>query len=507
VPVGEWACGGIGHGACLRRSRRCTTAAQQSQRSAHGSAATGQGYASGVPGADPTALLLRSAWAALEGDEADLDLVEVIGDGSGLLPSAYAALPALTASVAASTLAASVLDGARGHVAPMPVVVDREHVAVAARSEHYARSPAVEKSERISPLSLFWLTADDTWFRVHGEYPWHYARALDVLGCDDRHRSVKQAVAKWPAEELEDALAAAGALGYGVHTEEHWRAHPQGVAVAGLPLLRTTIGDGRTREFVRGRVASGVRVLDLTRVLAGPIATRTLAAWGAEVLRLDSPRLPELAVHAVDTMSGKRSAELDLDDPAGRALFDELLDSADVLVQGYRPGALTRFGLDDLADRHPHLSVITLSAWGPGGPWSDRRGFDSLVQCATGIAATEGSEDRPGWLPAQVLDHATGYVAAASALLALASSVRDQRPRSVQLSLAQTARWLIDAGSAQPAAPRPVDADRYLVTLPGASAPVEVIRPPGRLADRDPFWEFTTDAGSDAPAFSTGERV
>jgi crotonobetainyl-CoA:carnitine CoA-transferase CaiB-like acyl-CoA transferase len=229
-----------------------------------------------------------------------------------------------------------------------------------------------------------------------------------------------------------------------------------------------------------------------------------LAAWGAEVLRLDSPRLPELPAHAIDTMSGKRSADLDLDDPAGRSRLAELLAAADLLVQGYRPGALDRFGLTPaaLADRHPHLSVVILSAWGPAGPWAGRRGFDSLVQCVTGLAMTEGSNDRPGWLPAQVLDHATGYLAAAAGLLALASAQRDGRPRAARLSLAQTARWLTNVGAAEADAPRPVDVERYLVGLPGPRARVEVITPPGRVGDLDPGWRFTTDPGADPPSFS-----
>jgi crotonobetainyl-CoA:carnitine CoA-transferase CaiB-like acyl-CoA transferase len=180
-----------------------------------------------------------------------------------------------------------------------------------------------------------------------------------------------------------------------------------------------------------------------------------------------------------------------------------LLQEADLLVQGYRPGALDRFGLrpEDLATRHPHLGVVTLSAWGPTGPWSDRRGFDSLVQCSTGIALAEGSDDRPGWLPAQVLDHATGYLAAAAGLLALAGAQADGRPRSAQLSLAQTARWLTGAGTAPADQPRRVDVDAYRVTLPGATSPVEVIRPPGRLADLTPAWHRTTARGADAPTF------
>lgn len=457
---------------------------------------------------DETDPLLRQAWAALGGDPAVLDLLEVSGDGTGLLPSALAAMPAMTAAVAASTLAASVLDATRRSGAPSHVVVDREHVAVAARSEHYARSAALVQSERISPFSRFWRTADGGWIRLHGEYLWHRERALRVLGCDDRHKSIRDAVQRWRGEDLESALASAGGLGYVVRSEREWQEHPQGRAVAALPLVQREVGAAKGRTSVEARGASGLRVLDMTRVLAGPIATRTLAAWGAEVLRIDSPRLPEMPAHALDTLSGKRSAELDLTQPADRARLDELLEVADLLVQGYRPGALAGYGLEphELSERHPHLNVVTLSAWGPAGPWADWRGFDSLVQCPTGIALAEGTGGLPGTLPAQVLDHATGYLAAAAGLLALASVQLGEGPRAVQLSLVQTARWLLDAGRPTPMPARRADVDAYRVVLTGARAPVEVIGPPGRIVDLRPGWTFTTDLGTDAPEF-TGSGV
>jgi crotonobetainyl-CoA:carnitine CoA-transferase CaiB-like acyl-CoA transferase len=249
-------------------------------------------------------------------------------------------------------------------------------------------------------------------------------------------------------------------------------------------------------------------VLDLTRVIAGPVATRMLAAWGAQVLRLDSPRLPELPASAVDTLPGKASAFLDLAEPAGGARLEELLAQAHVVVLGYRPGALARFGLDagSLAVRHPHLTVATVSAWGPTGPWAARRGFDSLVQCATGIADAEGSAGTPGVLPAQVLDHATGYLTAAAVLLALAGTVRGEPARAAGLSLASTAHWLTGAPSlpsagAAPSSPRPAPAAGHLVSLPGAAADVEVVAPPGRTEDLVPGWRRTTELGADPPAF------
>ena len=456
---------------------------------------------------DGTDALLQEAWTALGGDPALLDLVQLTGDGTGLLPSALAAMGAMGAAVAASTLAASVLDATRRRVAPSRVVVDREHVAVAARSEHYARTGALVPSEGFSPFSRFWRTADGSWIRLHGEYPWHRERALRVLESDDSHKSIRAAVLRWRGEDLERSLAAAGALGYVVRSEQQWHEHPQGRAVAALPLLQHETSGGTGRPSVAGRGAVGLRVIDMTRVLAGPIATRTLAAWGAEVLRIDSPRLPELPAHALDTLSGKRSAQLDLARPAARARLDELLADADLLVHGYRPGALATFGLEAhaLAERHPHLNVVTLSAWGPSGPWAAWRGFDSLVQCPTGIALAEGRDGLPGTLPAQVLDHATGYLAAAASLLALAAVQVGARPRAVQLSLAQTARWLLGAGRPSPVPPRRPDVDAYRVVLGGARAPVEVISPPGRIADLRPGWSFTTELGADPPEFARGD--
>ncbi|MDQ3628312.1 MAG: CoA transferase [Actinomycetota bacterium] len=449
-----------------------------------------------------TAALLGNAWAALGGDPDLLASVEVTGDDEGLLPSSLEALPAMLAAVSASTLAASVLDAARAGARTSPVRVDAEHVAVAARSERYARRDGADEAELFAPLSRFWRTGDG-WLRLHANYAWHRERALSVLGCGDRAQDVEEAIGEWRSEDLEDALAAAGALGFAVRTLREWREHPHGSAVASLPLLDSTAGTAPGRRTTPARVAAGLRVLDLTRVIAGPVATRTLAAWGADVLRIDSPHLPEIPAQALDTLPGKRSAQLDLSEPAGRMHLQNLLGRADVLVQGYRPGALARYGLgpEDLAERYPHLSVVTISAWGPVGPWAARRGFDSLVQCPTGIAAAEGTDDAPGALPAQVLDHATGYLAAAAAALAVAGVQRGEPARSCRLSLAQTAQWLISAGRTVPRREREVQPEDYLLSLPGAAQPAHVVSPPGMIGDRRPGWSRTTDLGADQPAF------
>jgi crotonobetainyl-CoA:carnitine CoA-transferase CaiB-like acyl-CoA transferase len=446
----------------------------------------------------------EEAWAALGGQSADLERVQVTGDPAGLLPSRLKVQELMTAAVGSALLAVAALDAARNQAPLAPVSLSAEHVAVAARSERYARRIGSDAGAAMAPLSRFWKAADG-WVRLHANYPWHLRRALDVLGCEDHPDQVGQAIAARTTADLEDSFAAAGGLAFAVRSLGEWTGHPQGRAVAAQPLVATETGPGPGRRLSADRGLHGITVLDLTRVIAGPVATRTLAAWGAQVLRVDSPHLPEIPAQAIDTLQGKRSALLDLASPSGRAQLEELLAEADLLVQGYRPGALLKFGLgrEALAERWPHLSVVTLSAWGPAGPWSRRRGFDSLVQCPTGIAAIEGSPEQPGAMPAQALDHATGYLAAAAGVMALAARQADGHARCQQLSLARTAKWFTDTGPARPALAREPRAEPLLAVVPGRGFTVRVVRPPGLIGDLTPAWTHTTDLGADPPSFAT----
>jgi crotonobetainyl-CoA:carnitine CoA-transferase CaiB-like acyl-CoA transferase len=241
-------------------------------------------------------------------------------------------------------------------------------------------------------------------------------------------------------------------------------------------------------------------------VIAGPVCTRTLAAHGAEVLRLDSPALPEPAAEMADTIVGKRTALVDFGSRAGRRTLEDLLTHADVVVEGYRPGALDRFGLGSatLAERHPGLIVLSLSAWGHSGPWSGRRGFDSLVQAATGIAVVEREQrPGPGVMPAQLLDHGTGYLAAAAVLWALARRVVDGGTWHGRVSLAQTAAWVLR----QPrwAAVHGVEPDPgpYLDRWTTPRGTVAVIRPPGTVGGARLAWSRLSAAyGADQPRWN-----
>lgn len=408
---------------------------------------------------------LASAWAALGGEPGLLSRVSTVVR-EDTLPARLPVRELARACVGVCALAAAELGARRAGLTEVPRVrVDDGAVATAFVSERHllidGRAPVA-----FAPLSRFWRTADG-WVRTHANYPHHRERLLSALGLPEGDATaVGAALAERSSLEIEETVYAAGGLAVALRIPEQWAEHDQAAAVAAGPLVehdRTDTAHARVRPHAdaseaavsasSGGVpllpAAGVRVLDLTRVIAGPVATRTLALLGADVLRVDPPGTPELPDQHIDTGFGKRSTALDLTRAADRRDFEELLAGADVVVTGYRPGALDRFGLSPqaLLARRPGLVVAQLSAWGPYGPWAGRRGFDSLVQVATGIAVVEGSAELPGALPAQALDHGTGYLLAAAVLRSLTEGSADGHGRVVRLSLARTATWLLESAA------------------------------------------------------------
>ncbi|MFJ4667327.1 CoA transferase [Kitasatospora purpeofusca] len=452
---------------------------------------------SGVDG--PTA----DAWSALGGPAALLDRVSFHGPDA-VLPSRLPVRRLARATVAACSLAAAELAAQRSG-GPVPEVrIDQGAVATAFVSERHLRIDG-RAPVGFAPLSGFWQTADG-WLRTHANYPHHRDRLLTALGLpsDTGPERLAAVLREQPAATVQERAYAAGALAVAVA--------PARELV--LPLVeRRTVDTAAPRPLAPADLpAAGIRVLDLTRVIAGPVATRTLALLGADVLRVDSPRLPEAEDAHADTGFGKRSTRLDLAVPADRATFDGLLATADVVVTAYRPGALDAYGLaaDELLARRPGLVVVELNAWGWTGPWSGRRGFDSLVQAGCGIAAVEaGADGRPGVLPAQALDHGTGYLIAAGVLRALTEQ-RTGHPgsRHLRYSLAGTASWLLQ-GIAPTADPHvlpndePYDSARWITDtdspdygrlhharppLGYPGAPTDWSRPPGRWGKDAPVW-------------------
>lgn len=444
---------------------------------------------------------IKHAWSALGGDPSLLARVATV-PRRGTLQARLPVRELARACVGACALAAAELGARRTGAAEVPgVVVDDGAVATAFTSE---RQVLIDGRAPVSfaPLSRFWRTADG-WVRTHANYPHHRSRLLGALGLreDASAEDVAARIAERRAVETEEAVYGAGGLAVALRSPAEWAAHGQAVEVAARPLVERGRLDAAPPRVLPplGSAAAlllpaaGLRVLDLTRVLAGPVATRTLALLGADVLRLDAPWLPELPDQHADTGFGKRSATLDL--TADRAAFEELLGSAHVVVTGYRPGALDRFGLspEALAERRPGLVVAQVSAWGGYGPWDGRRGFDSLVQVATGIAEIEGSAERPGALPAQALDHGTGYLLAAGVLRALTEQSYEGGGRFVRLALARTARWLMAEAEAE-AEPGPEAGDPYagpdawLAGTDSALGRLRYARPPLSFAGGPSDW-------------------
>ncbi|MBM7411274.1 crotonobetainyl-CoA:carnitine CoA-transferase CaiB-like acyl-CoA transferase [Clavibacter michiganensis] len=362
------------------------------------------------------------------------------------------------------------------------------------------------------PLSGSFPTRDGSWIRTHANAPRHRAALLQVTGCAPEAdvAALARAIAGWDAIALEDAVVAAGGVAAALRTAGEWAATDAGRAVAGEPLVAREDG-GRGADAARWRPTAeaplaGIRVLDLTRVIAGPACTQALAALGADVLRLDPPDWDEPAVLPL-VMAGKRTARLDGRTPDGRARLAELLAGADVLVHGYRPGALDALGFppDERERIRPGLVDVTVDAYGWTGPWAGRRGFDSIVQSASGIAhagMVAAGGDRPVPLPVQALDWGTGYLAAASAVAGLAGRVRTGRGSAWRLSLARTAHALLALPrSADPDAGGIGDADDSpprRVTTPLGDALMSASPLPVGPASLSPTW-IRTALGSDAP--------
>lgn len=291
-----------------------------------------------------------------------------------------------------------------------------------------------------APLSTFFRCADG-WIRTHANYEHHEAALLSALGVREPDpKDVAAALAHLPALAAEQQIRTAGGVAAAVRTAAEWAGSEPGKAIKDEPWIRFDLAD---RPRTPRTDLPGTRILDLTRVVAGPVATRFLGAIGADVLRIDPPDSPELVIHHLDGGLDKRVAIADL--TAQNDTIHALLDEADVLISSYRPGSLDRFGLDwaSLSEHHPQLSLVTIDAWGDRGPWASERGFDSVVQAATGIAHLYRSQDdEPGALPVQALDHATGYGAAAAAIALMG---RADGPGWAHLSLARTAQELLNA--------------------------------------------------------------
>lgn len=366
---------------------------------------------------------------------------------SGALPSAFAVSDFAAASIAMAGLGvAQWLAALNGK--DREVIVDRRLASM--WFAWSIRPDGWTMPSPWDPIAGDYRTADG-WIRLHTNAPRHRHAAITALGCAENREHVEQAVLHRNADELEADIVARGGCAAAMRTLEDWQASPAGTAVRNEPLIIWQVEDSdppfRNLENSPKSPLAGLKVLDLTRVLAGPVATRFLAQLGADVLRIDPPIWDEPGVFP-EVMLGKRSARLDLSKHSDRGIFETLLSECDVLVHGYRPGALDNLGYDPDTRRrlNPGIIEASLDAYGWHGPWKTRRGFDSLVQMSTGIADAgmrAFGTGKPKPLPVQALDHATGYLMAFAVLHSILLRSRDRKHLSARLSLAKAADFLV----------------------------------------------------------------
>jgi len=440
---------------------------------------------------DAAAMQLDTLWAGLHGEPDAPAAVRFTGHGS--VPSRYPVTAFAAASIAAAGLAVAELLDAAGLAVP-EVVVERS-AAVAwfgqvNQSIGWANAGGSE-------LTGEYRTADDRWLRMQMNYPRHSSAVLRVLGCAPEREAIAAALARMTGQEADDRLTEAGGAVAIARTPEEWAAHPQAAAVAAEPLVDELIDRGERPSPWRPlaeRPLAGIRVLDMTRVLAGPMATRFLAGYGAEVLRIDPPGYDEPRGAVLVTL-GKRCARVDASTAEGRATLLGLLGDCDVFVHGYRDGVLERLGLgpEERRRARPGLVEATLTAYGWTGPWRDRRGFDTLVEMAVGMAIENqrwSGGDGPELLPVQALDHGTGHLLAAAAIRGLCRRLRTGAGSTWRCALTRTAAHLMAASA------DPDDGPDGVAGVPWEERPVATPRGPAyrrrpaiELAGAPQYWD------------------
>lgn len=370
------------------------------------------------------------------------------------------------------------------------VSVDVPAAAASLKSSAYLKIDGKPPAGMWDPFSLFYAVRDGRWVRFHCNYPHHRAAALGVLGVGEDVEAAKRAAASWDGLALEDAVHAAGGCAALVRSAGEWAAHPHAAAVAAQPLLEIErIGEAPPMPLPKAeRPLSGIRVLDLTRVLAGPTAAKTLAEHGADVLKITAAHLPDSGDIDLDTGIGKLSAQLDLREAQDAEILKKLIRGADVFSQSYRPGALAARGFSpgELAKLRPGIVCVSLSAWGPSGPWQDRRGFDSIVQCVSGMAAVQGGAGAPKLLPCSAIDYVSGYLMAFGAMVALARRAKEGGSWRVRVALARVGKWIVDRGLVDPA--KAVEPEPATMETRSPAGVITHLKPVVQMSETPPFW-------------------
>ena len=451
-----------------------------------------------MPQAALRTILPSAGWTAERADA-----VTFTGGTDPILPTPFRVGVAGAATLAAAGLAAADLWEQRtGRT--QAIEVDVRQATASLRSGHYLKVGDGDISAGRNAIMGFYPTKDGRWSYIHANFPNHRAIALKVLGCEDSREAVTKAVATWNAAELEEALVAAKGVGGMVRTHAEWATHPQAAAIAALPLMEIVrIGDSPPEPLPAGdRPLSGIRVVDITRVLAGPACARTLAEHGADVMKISAPHLPNLGYQELDTGHGKLSTYLDLREQQNVDTLRDLIRQAGVFSQGYRPGTLGARGLspEELAAIRPGLVYVSLSAFGHTGPWASRRGFDTVVQSVSGIAARQaeavpGKTPGPQFYPVSAIDYCTGYLMAAGAMIALKRRAQKGGSWMVRISLAQVGKWIVDLGevpaaalSGVPTEFTPQELDSWSMESETPSGKLRHLAPVVKMSETSPHW-------------------
>jgi crotonobetainyl-CoA:carnitine CoA-transferase CaiB-like acyl-CoA transferase len=422
------------------------------------------------------------------------------------------------AAIAASAAAAGDLWALRaGRKKRQAVSVDLRHAAAAMRSGRYLRVNDAPPKDLFDPVSGLYEARDGRRVFLHCNFSNHREAALGVLGlrADADRDTVARAIhSSWDGLALEEGVHATGGCASLARTPEEWSRHPQSAAVASLPLVEIErIGNAPPEKLSANgtRPLSGVRVLDLTRVLAGPTCARTLAEHGADVLKVLGPHLPHSGELEIDTGLGKLSTFLDLRRAEDKETLTSLIRDCDVFSQSYRPGSLAArgFGPEELAALRPGIVYVQLSAWGGVGPWATRRGFDTIVQCVSGMAMIQGGGAEPRTMPVSAIDYTSGYLMAFGAMVALARRAREGGSWRVRVSLARTGKWIVDRGLLDAVnamqAPKELSEDEITRITTETSSLLGRIRhltPVAHMAETPPRWARSPiPLGHDAPVW------
>ena len=429
--------------------------------------------------------------------------VTFTGGTDPVLPTPFRIGVAGAATLAAAGLAAAELWEARTG-RRQQVAVDLRQATASLRSGHYMKLGDGNLSAARNGIMGCYPTKDGRWSYLHCNFPNHRAAALGVLGVAEDRDAVTRAVATWNAADLEEAIVAAKGAGGMVRTCVEWANHPQAAAVAALPLMEIVrIGDSPPEPLPAGdRPLAGVRVLDLTRVLAGPTCARTLAEHGADVMKISGAHLPNLGYQEFDTGHGKLSAQLDLRAPGDVDILRGLVREAVVFSQGYRPGSLAGRGLspEELAAIRPGLVYVSLSAFGHVGPWASRRGFDTVVQAVSGMTTRQaevvpGKTPGPQFYPVSAIDYCTGYLMAFGTMVALGRRAREGGSWLVRISLAQVGKWMADLGEVPAAALKDIptelteaELERWSMVSDTPSGRLRHLKPVVQMSETPPYW-------------------